>query len=309
MIVTTSPCQEDYDNDYVCLQRIIKSRAFASHPILTAIGSQCGHVAPDLYYLSNGKLNQFLDKAIQLTKSSSDNELDELYKDFCRDIQFDGWGYCYEDSESFERYNGLKLLESLSNAVPKQLLEQYHSKVVELIKADGGKDNKTVVSFAHSTLSLIEMAIDWYRCLHEYCGFCLRVLQKVAKEAFADFASETQQVTDFANRYRDEHMLDESYHKINIDAKISPAILAIKSNGSESLVGVVDCKSSARIATKIPDPRITGCENLPIFSRSSFLTASQAERGYGKNIIKCATLSALIPNMVLDKSTPVSLKE
>ncbi len=219
MIVTTSPCQEDYDNDYVCLQRIIKSRAFASHPILTAIGSQCGHVAPDLYYLSNGKLNQFLDKAIQLTKSSSDNELDELYKDFCQDIQFDGWGYCYEDSESFERYNGLKLLESLSNAVPKQLLEQYRSKVVELIKVDGGKGNKTVVSFAHSTLSLIEMAKDWYQCLHEYCGFCLRLLEKVAKEAFADFASETQQVTDFANRYRDEHMLDESYHKINIDAK------------------------------------------------------------------------------------------
>ncbi|KAF5029760.1 hypothetical protein DSECCO2_645210 [anaerobic digester metagenome] len=41
--------------------------------------------------------------------------------------------------------------------------------------------------------------------------------------------------------------------KINIDAKISPAILAIKSNGSESLVGVKDCRISAKIATKISE--------------------------------------------------------
>ena len=218
--VTVSPCQEDYESDYVCLKRILKSSAFKSQPILTAIASQTGMLSSELsYLLDNGtKLGQFLDKAIALTKAKNTSALASHYEAFCQDLEFESWGYCFRDSSPIEDHSGLKLVTALTAAVPKQAMEHLFEKTKELIAADMGKDDKAVVGFAHAILSIFEDMMALYRTCNEFTNECLRDLEKVGTESFGDFYSEEMNVNDFALQYDQDHQLDERYHLVKVDA-------------------------------------------------------------------------------------------
>ena len=219
-IVTVSPCQEDYESDYVCLKRILKSSAFNSQPILTAIASQTGMLSSELsYLLDNGvKLGQFLDKATELAKAKNKTALASHYEAFCQDLEFEDWGYCFRDSSPIEDHNGLKLVTALTTSVPIQTMEHLFEKMKELIAADVGSNDKAVVGFAHVILSIFNDVMSLYRTCNEFTNECLRDLEKVGAEGFGDFYSETMNINDFAIQYDKEHQLDTPYRMVKVSA-------------------------------------------------------------------------------------------